>query len=258
MNEGALHIEERGSGPPGILVHGTPSSPDDFRPLAERLAAHHRVLVPHLPGYGRSPADPAPRSLDDVSARLERRLLDMGVSSAIFIAFSGGAYKAVRIALGTQIHVVSLVLFAPVVGLDPDAAAAFREVARATRSGAFNPRLSWLARMTGVGFSDRDPDGAARVLGWLEAAPLSVICDELEATAEAVDLRPHLGELRCRSLVCAGAADNAVPISWSEDIARRIPGARFESIERAGHAVLLEAPHHVGRMVESFLRGADA
>ena len=259
MSGGPLHIDERGSGPAVVLFHGTPSSPADFTLLVERLARQHRVLVPHFPGYGRSPADPGPRSnsVESASALLERQLLGAGVSSADFVAFSGGAYKAVHIALACRIHVLRLVLFAPIVGLDPETALGFRELVSATRSGAFDPRLSWTARMCSAAFVERDPQGAARVLDWLAAAPLSVVCDELEAMADAVDLRPLLGRLTCRVLVCTGTADNAVPPAWSEAVARRIPGAVFHAIEPAGHAVLLEEPERTVRLVETFLGSGD-
>src|SRR5438876_772331 len=77
-----LHIDEHGAGPEVVLLHGAPSSPDDFAPLVEALEASHRVLVPHLPGYGRTPSDPGAYSLDSVVALLERGLESRGVSRA--------------------------------------------------------------------------------------------------------------------------------------------------------------------------------
>jgi hypothetical protein len=36
----------------------------------EELAPRHRVLVPHLPGYGKTPRDAAHGSLDRTTARV--------------------------------------------------------------------------------------------------------------------------------------------------------------------------------------------
>jgi pimeloyl-ACP methyl ester carboxylesterase len=253
VEDRVLHLEEQGSGPAVVLLHGMPSAPEDFEALVGLLARDHRVLVPHLPGYGQTPPDREPCSLDVLVGRLERRLLDAGVVRADFVAFSGGAYKAVAIALRGRVAVSRLVLFAPVVGLDGDAAQGYRDIAVAVRSGAFDARPSWLDRMASPGFSRRDPAGAARVLAWLDAAPLSVVCDELVATADAADLRPRLGELACRVLVCAGTADNAVPMAWAEDVARQCPHGVIERIEAVGHALLLEAPDRVARLTAAFL-----
>ena len=57
MKEARLHVALRGSGSAVVLLHGTPSSPEDFEPLVAALAESHRVLVPHFPGYGQTPPD---------------------------------------------------------------------------------------------------------------------------------------------------------------------------------------------------------
>ena len=57
-----LHVREAGSGEPVVLVHGLGVSGRYLEPLGELLAARRRILVPDLPGWGRS-EDP-PRALD--------------------------------------------------------------------------------------------------------------------------------------------------------------------------------------------------
>jgi pimeloyl-ACP methyl ester carboxylesterase len=248
-----LQVDDWGAGPAVVLLHGTPSSPDDFAPLVESLAERHRVLVPHLPGYGRTPPDPGFYSLGDVITRLEDALISRGVVQVDFVAFSGGTYKAVAVALGGRVAVTRLVLLAPVVGFDADVAQAYRDVAAASRSGSFDPRASWLERMASPGFAQRDPSGAARVLSWLDAVPAAVLCDELDAMADAADLRPRLRELSCPVLACAGANDRAVPPIWAREVAASVPGAISESIAGAGHALLVEAPGVVSRLIGDFL-----
>jgi 3-oxoadipate enol-lactonase len=248
-----LHVDDHGSGPAVVLLHGMPSAPEDFDPLVARLTRDHRVLVPHLPGYGRTAPEPEPRPLDELVGRLERSLIGAGVARADFVAFSAGAYKAVAIALRGRVAVSRLILFAPVVGLDPEAAQGYRDIAAAARSGAFDARPSWLDRMASPGLAGRDPQAAARVLAWLDAAPLSVLCGELEAMADAVDLRPRLGELTCRVLVCAGVLDNAVPPGSAGEVARGCRHGALEPVEGAGHALLLEAPAQAVRLTADFL-----
>jgi pimeloyl-ACP methyl ester carboxylesterase len=252
MAEG-LYLDMRGSGSNLVLLHGTPSSLDDFGPLVDAFASRRRVVMPHLPGYGRTPRAHSPLSMEWVIAAIEDRLLAEGVTQADFIAFSGGAYKAVALALRRRIAIRRMVLLAPMVGLDASAAQSFREVAQATRAGVFDPRASWLDRMTSPGFADRNPAGAARVLRWLDAAPLSVICDELLAAADAPDLRPRLAELECEVLVCAGEMDNAVSAASSEQVASLAKQGQFHLFKGAGHAFLVECPREVINVVASFL-----
>jgi 3-oxoadipate enol-lactonase len=214
-----LFIGDSGRGLAVVLLHGTPSDPNDFKALADALAPRHRVLVPHLPGYGKTLPDAAPRSLDRMTARLEEGIARLGVSEAAVVAFSGGAYKAVAMALGGRVKVERLALLAPVLGLDPPVAQAYRDMIAAVRAGAFDPRPTWLDRMASPGFAERDPAGAARILAWLDAVPLSVLCDELVAVADAPDLRPRVSDLECPLLVAAGTVDHAVPFDASKAVA---------------------------------------
>jgi pimeloyl-ACP methyl ester carboxylesterase len=252
-HEKELFIDDCGRGPAVVLLHGTPSLPCDFQPLVDVLARCHRVLVPHSPGYGETPADAAPCSLDELIARLEDGITRAGISDAAVVGFSGGAYNAVAMALRGRVHVRALALLAPVLGLDPPVAQAYREMVAAVRAGVFDPRPTWLERMASPGFAMRDPVGARRVLSWLEAVPLSVVCDELAALADALDLRPRVCELTCPLRVVAGTADHAVPPDWSRAAAESSPRGSFVPIEGAGHALLVEAPDRVVRVIADFL-----
>jgi 3-oxoadipate enol-lactonase len=250
----SLHIEDTGGTRPAVvLLHGVPSSPDDFAPLVESLVPRHRVLVPHFPGYGRTPPDPAPYSLASVILRLERELFSRGVSRCAFVAFSGGAYKAVALAADARIQVMRLALVSPAIGFDPEVAAALREMAAAARVGAFDPRPSWLDRMASPGFAARHPVAAARILAWLDGVDPSVLCDELVAAADAPDLRPLFRNLACPVLVCTGTADRAVPPAASEALAASCRSATFVPIEGAGHASLIEAPTLIIPILGEFL-----
>lgn len=253
MGEEELFIGDSGRGPAVVLLHGTPSAPDDFQPLIDVLAPRHRVLVPHLPGYGKTPRDAAHGSLDRLIARLEEGIASKGISEAAVVAFSGGAYKAVAMALRGRVKVERLALLAPVIGLDPPVAQAYRDMIAAVRAGAFDPRPTWLDRMASPGFAKRDPAGAARIVAWLDAVPLSVLCDELVAVADAPDLRPRVAELGCPLLMAAGTADHAVPFAGSKGVAALSSRSVFVPIEGAGHALLIEAPDGVVGLLADFL-----
>ena len=252
-----FHVDDLGSGPAVVLFHGMPSPPSDFEALVQALLPHRRVLVPHFPGYGRTPPAPGPVSSAETLARLETRLADLGVERAAAVAFSAGAYQAVALALGGRVALERMVLLAPVVGFDPPLAEAYRDMAAAAASGAYDPRPSWLERMANAGFAVRDPAGAARVVAWLDAVPLATLCGELLALANATDLRPRLGTLRVPTLVLSGTGDNAVAPALAAEVARALPLGTFRAIEGAGHALLVEAPARTVELIAGFLLGSD-
>jgi pimeloyl-ACP methyl ester carboxylesterase len=58
VNGAVLHYEERGSGPPLLLVHGTGSYADIWSPVLDGLARSYRVIAYDRRGFARS--SPAP------------------------------------------------------------------------------------------------------------------------------------------------------------------------------------------------------
>jgi pimeloyl-ACP methyl ester carboxylesterase len=69
-----------------------------------------------------------------------------------------------------------------------------------------------------------------------------------------VDGRPHLGEIRCPTLVVAGREDQIMPVAWLEELARGIPGARLEVIDDCGHMASLEQPGKVTALLAGWLQ----
>lgn len=53
-----LHVQRTGSGPPLLLIHGLGGKASSWAPVAERLARTRTLIIPDLPGHGRTPAEP--------------------------------------------------------------------------------------------------------------------------------------------------------------------------------------------------------
>jgi 3-oxoadipate enol-lactonase len=70
---------------------------------------------------------------------------------------------------------------------------------------------------------------------------------------EGVDLRSALADVRCPSLVVAAELDRTFPPAASRALASALPEARLEIVPGAGHAVVVEAPERVARLLELFL-----
>jgi pimeloyl-ACP methyl ester carboxylesterase len=68
-----------------------------------------------------------------------------------------------------------------------------------------------------------------------------------------IDSRPHLGAIRCPTLVIAGRLDALMPVELLEELAHGIPGARLEVLEDSGHMSTLERPDVVTRLLREWL-----
>jgi 3-oxoadipate enol-lactonase len=234
-----VDLQDLGAGDPVILLHGCPSTTRHLQPLVERLSVSRRVLVPELPGYGKSAPLKGTYTVAAVTELLERELVARGVTRAAIVGHSAGAYRAFALALSGRLVVTQIVSLAGLAGLDPELQAAFRQFAQVVREGG-DLRPIWLGRMAAPGFAEKHPDDAAEVLSWMVAAPPPVVAGELEAFAAAEDLRPRLAELKIPVLLRVGEVDEATPPAFSRAIAERVKFGTLQIVPGCGHALLHE------------------
>lgn len=112
-----VFVAETGQGPPVLLLHGGgpgASGVANYTRNVAELAKEYRVIVPDLPGYGRSSKG---LDLSDPFGSLAvgiRGLLDrLGLEKAHFVGNSYGGACALRLALDTPDRVERMVLMGP-------------------------------------------------------------------------------------------------------------------------------------------------
>jgi pimeloyl-ACP methyl ester carboxylesterase len=116
VNGAVLHYEERGSGPPLLLVHGTGTYAEIWSPVLDGLARSYRVIAYDRRGFARS--SPAPDGGLVEHARDAVGLLNaLGASPATVVGWSGGGVISLDLAASFPDCVASLVLAEPAVHL---------------------------------------------------------------------------------------------------------------------------------------------
>jgi len=112
-----IFVTEKGTGPAVVLLHGGgpgASGVSNYSRNIDALAAHFRVIVPDMPGYGRSA-----KHLDHTDpfgylATSIRGLLDeMSIPTAYLVGNSYGGAAALRLAMDCPGRVGKLVLMGP-------------------------------------------------------------------------------------------------------------------------------------------------
>ncbi|OBJ35193.1 2-hydroxy-6-ketonona-2,4-dienedioic acid hydrolase [Mycolicibacterium mucogenicum] len=112
-----IFVAEAGSGPAVMLLHGGgpgASGVSNYSRNIDALAKRYRVLVPDMPGYGRSSkgidkSDPFGSLADAMRGLLD----ELSISTAHLIGNSYGGAAALRLALDTPGRVGKLVLMGP-------------------------------------------------------------------------------------------------------------------------------------------------
>jgi pimeloyl-ACP methyl ester carboxylesterase len=70
-----------------------------------------------------------------------------------------------------------------------------------------------------------------------------------------IDSRPHLGAIRCPTLVIAARDDQLMPVALLRELADGIPGAHLEVVEDCGHMSTIEQPFEVTRLLREWIAG---
>jgi 4,5:9,10-diseco-3-hydroxy-5,9,17-trioxoandrosta-1(10),2-diene-4-oate hydrolase len=112
-----MFVAEAGDGPPVVMLHGGgpgASGVSNYSRNIDSLAAHFRVIVPDMPGYGRSAKGVDQSDPFGYLADMIRGLLDeLGIGTACLVGNSYGGAAALRLALDTPQRVGKLVLVGP-------------------------------------------------------------------------------------------------------------------------------------------------
>ncbi len=106
-----------GDGPPVVMLHGGgpgASGVSNYSRNIDALAQSHRVIVPDMPGYGRSAKYVDHSDPFGYLADMIRGLLDeLGIATAHLIGNSYGGAAALRLALDTPHRAGKLILMGP-------------------------------------------------------------------------------------------------------------------------------------------------
>ena len=257
-----------GEGPPLVLVHGLGGTIENWHALAPALAARHRVLVPDLPGHGRSSPLPEAPNVDALAEAVLGIADTERLDRAVWIGHSLGGVVALRAAVLQPDSVRGLVLAAAAgIGSASRAARATLEVLGVVRPGRLiaPARHSWarsrLGRRAAFGWwGVADPDGLEPELAaaFLEGPAHHTDTRQAGRALHVSDPRTELHRVACPCLCLWGASDNWVRLEDGIEYSRRLR-APLRTIAGCGHLLIGERPDAclaaIREFVDSLERG---
>jgi 3-oxoadipate enol-lactonase len=248
----SLHYAIAGaSGPSVVLMHELGGTLRSWDAVAPKLAGRRRVLRYDQRGSGQSEKVRQEFSNDTLVADLEALLAATALPAPYhFVTVAAAATQSLRFLEQHPAQVGALVLCNPAPGVDPSRAAALDErAAFAAREGmrAALPTTLAISYPPTLG----DPAAYRAYLGrYLANDP---VCFGYAFRALARTNMLHmLPQIRCPAMVVAGRHDTVRPHAGTAELARKIPGARFELIE-AGHFMPTQGPDALLAVLDGFL-----
>lgn len=252
-----LHVEQRGSGPPLVLLHGFTQTGRLWGPFGDLLSRDHSLIAIDLPGHAGS--DDVRADLPTTAALVRDAVVtSIGPGPCDLLGYSLGARVALQVATGTDLEIRRLVVIGATGGIeDPaardrrrqadDATAAALEAAGDVEafvdrwvSGPMFSRLAGAAQT-----AERRRNSAAGLASSLRLA----------GTGTQEPLWDRIPELAPPLLALAGTDDNRFG-AHAFRLTRAAPAGVASLIPGGGHAVHLAQPAVVGRLVGHWLATA--
>ena len=247
-----LSIQRSGSGEPILWLHGFTQTRDSAHIFRYILTGTNEVLTIDLPGHGS--ASDVTASLSETADLIAEVLPEEPIALG---GYSFGGRVALHVALRHPSRISKLVLLSATRGIGD-------KVEREERR-------------------DRDDDLAERLLNlgtdefldeWLAQPMFATLpFDPAERTARSTDaqgmanslrssgtgnqefLSPRLSEIEVPTLCIAGSLDKKF-VGEGNHLAQRIKNGSLVIVEDASHAVHLEKPEEVAKLVADFLNEA--
>src|SRR5271154_5824159 len=247
VNGTRIDLIQKGSGPPLLFLHPENGIEPALAAIDE-LAKGARVIAPTHPGFGRSELAGGMRTVDDLSYFYLDFLDQLDLTGLTVVGVSLGAWIAAEIAVKSTARMSRLVM-ANAVGI--------KVGDRETRD------IADIFAITDPEYLEMtycDPSIGKRDYKALPDAEVLAAARSREATARFAwspyfhdpRLKSRLHRIRIPTLFLWGTHDRMLSEAYGRAYCAAVPGARFETIERAGHFPDQEQPKVFADRVMAF------
>lgn len=252
-----------GQGPPLLLLNGGLMSIAAWDRIIGPLEASFQVVRCDFRGQLLSPGEPEPRLAPHVEDVV--RLLDfLGLERVHVAGVSLGGMVGTLLAATHPERVRSLAAITTTDRVTPamwEETAQMRQIAREAAEGGDGGRVLdfLLPRTYTAEYLEAQRSAMGFYRQWVAGLPavwfagLAAILSALEG----LDLTPHLGAIRCPTLILAAEGDRTFPPEHSQALAAGIAGSRLEIVPGGCHGLIVEESGQVLEILLGFLRSLD-
>jgi len=248
-----IKLRVQGQGAPVVMSHALGLDGRMWDALASSLASGHEVLRFDHRGHGGSAVPAGPYRIDDLVDDAARVIREWGRGPVVFVGLSMGGMVAQGLAIRHPELVKALVL-ANTTAQYPQAGRAVmaERIQKVQAGGLAAIEESVIERFFDAPFRAAQPDVVRRVREVLQRTDATGYAACCHAVA-GVDWLARLGEIRCPTLVIAGAEDVGTPVAMAQQLVQGIAGATLEVIAAAAHLSVLEQPAAFEKAVRGLL-----
>lgn len=247
-----VDVVQMGQGPPLVLIPGLAGGWKLLAPLAAELAKHHQVTIPGLRGDRFPLGTSTVRSLGDHAHDVGQVIGQLGLERPALFGLSFGGAIALELAVEQPYRIGALVLHGVEARFRTTLGATIaRRVLERFPLPSDNGFLNQFFNLLHGGKPERGPLSDFVVERCWETDQ-GVMARRI-GLLESFDVSDRLWRIDVPTLVLAGTRDAIVPPARQRALASAIAGARYATLDGAGHIGFLTHRVEVARQLRRFL-----
>ena len=241
-----LHLMRAGRGRPLLVLHHETGTLDRL-PFYDALASKYDVLVPHHPGYSRSPRPDWMRSARDIAVVYRGLLSELKLGNAALVGLGFGGWIAAEMASMAPADLSKLVLVGAM-GIKPPV------------GDILDLAITGYIDYARAGFHDQK--AFDRVYGAEPSGEQLEMWDVCREMSFRIAWKPYmysqtlphlLRSVRAPALVVWGDEDKVVPQSAAKRYVEALAHAKLQIVKGCGHCVDMEQPEALAKLVTEFV-----
>lgn len=250
ININGLEINYKiaGQGPAILVLHGWGGSSDSWMETQKILSQEYRVVIPDLPGFGKSAPPANPWGVGDYMDFVLKFTQRLNLEKFFLIGHSFGGRISIKFTGKYPERVKSLIL-CDSAGIKP-------------KPGLKTIIIFWLARTGNAVFTPRIfkrfKDSVRNLFYVLirnrDYAKANGVMKETIKRVLSEDLLLELSDIKKKTLIVWGEVDRMVPLKYAYIFKEKIEGARLETLPKIGHSPHLEVPRKFSEIILKFIK----
>lgn len=226
-----------------LLLHGLFGALSNFQSVFQSFRDHFRVVIPLLPIYEETHADP---SVGGLTEYIEDFVNMQGFKNMTLLGNSLGGHIGLVYTLRNPQMVKNLIL--------TGSSGLFESGMGST----FPKRGSYEFIRERVRYTFYDPLTATKelvdeVFEIVSSNFKTLRVLKIARSAQRHNMREEVSKINVPTLLVWGLNDNITPPRVAHEFNRLIPSSKLRFVDKCGHAAMMEQPEHFNRILKQFL-----
>lgn len=258
----SLNYSVYGKGTPVILLHGYGEDSTIWELQCEALSAHCLLIVPDLPGSGKSIISPKGHadwlpnlSIKDLAKSIDEILLIENIPSCIILGHSMGGYISLAYAslFPQKLGGMGLVHSTAFADSEEKKKLRLKSIEFLQEHGGFAFFKTSMANLFGKKFRNNHPEMIEAQIEKTKAFDTPILIGYTKAMMLRTDKTAVLKQATFPVLFAAGTEDIAAPLTDIQQQATLPNKSYLEIMESVGHMGMIEAPDTLNQHLVKFI-----